>query len=51
MDAVFANFDEYLKAFGLTIGLFVDPGHTTPELPPKPNWEPKPANRSGVRQP
>ena len=30
----------------VTIGLFVDPGHTTPELPPKPNWEPKPANRS-----
>ncbi len=23
MDAVFSNFDEYLKAFGLTIGLFV----------------------------
>jgi enterochelin esterase family protein len=30
----------------VTIGLFVDPGHKTPELPPKPNWEPKPANRS-----
>ena len=30
----------------VTIGVFVDPGHTTPELPPKPNWEPKPANRS-----
>ncbi|HEX5919067.1 MAG TPA: ABC transporter permease subunit, partial [Nocardioides sp.] len=26
MDAVFANFDEYLKAFGLTIGLFVVSG-------------------------
>ncbi|WP_181312524.1 amino acid ABC transporter permease [Nocardioides campestrisoli] len=26
MDAVFSNFDEYLKAFGLTIGLFVVSG-------------------------
>ena len=26
MDAVFANFDDYLKAFGLTIGLFVVSG-------------------------
>ncbi len=30
----------------VTIGLFVDPGHTTPELPKKPNWEPKAQNRS-----
>jgi enterochelin esterase family protein len=30
----------------VTIGLFVDPGHTTPDLPPKPNWEPKAQNRS-----
>ena len=30
----------------VAIGLFVDPGHTTPELPPKPNWEPKAQNRS-----
>jgi enterochelin esterase-like enzyme len=29
----------------VTIGLFVDPGHNG-ELPPKPGWEPKPANRS-----
>src|SRR5690349_8105071 len=28
----------------VTIGVFVDPGHTTPELPPKPNWEPKAGN-------
>ena len=26
MDAVFSNFDDYLKAFGLTIGLFVVSG-------------------------
>ena len=26
MDAVISNFDEYLKAFGLTIGLFVVSG-------------------------
>jgi enterochelin esterase family protein len=30
----------------VTIGVFVDPGHKKPELPPKPNWEPKPENRS-----
>jgi enterochelin esterase-like enzyme len=29
----------------VTVGLFVDPGHKG-ELPPKPNWEPKPENRS-----
>jgi enterochelin esterase family protein len=33
-------------AMPVTVCLFVDPGHTTPELPPKPNWEPKPGNRS-----
>lgn len=33
-------------AMPVTIGLFVDPGHTTPELPPKPGWDPTPANRS-----
>lgn len=30
----------------VTIGVFVDPGHTTPELPDKPGWTPPPANRS-----
>ena len=30
----------------VTIGVFVDPGTTQPELPPKPGWEPKPENRS-----
>lgn len=29
----------------ITIGVFVDPGHTGP-LPDKPGWEPRPANRS-----
>lgn len=31
----------------ITIGVFVDPGHTGP-LPDKPGWEPRPANRSIV---
>lgn len=30
----------------VTIGIFIDPGHTTPELPEKPGWRPTPANRS-----
>lgn len=30
----------------VTIGVFVDPGTTKPELPSKPGWEPKPENRS-----
>lgn len=30
----------------VTIGVFVDPGHTTPQLPRRPGWEPKPGNRS-----
>ncbi|RIK80784.1 MAG: esterase [Planctomycetota bacterium] len=30
----------------VTIGVFVDPGHTSAALPPRPGWEPKPANRS-----
>ena len=30
----------------VTIGVFVDPGHKSKELPPKPGWEPKPENRS-----
>ena len=30
----------------VTIGVFVDPGTTQAELPPKPGWEPKPENRS-----
>lgn len=28
------------------IGIFIDPGHTTAELPPAPGWNPAPANRS-----
>lgn len=30
----------------VTIGLFVDPGHKKPELPPQPGWRPEPENRS-----
>lgn len=30
----------------VTIGIFIDPGHTTPELPEAPGWRPTPANRS-----
>lgn len=30
----------------VTIGVFVDPGHLTPELTEKPGWRPRPANRS-----
>ncbi len=30
----------------VTIGVFIDPGHLTPELPPEPGWRPRPANRS-----
>jgi enterochelin esterase family protein len=30
----------------VTIAVFVDPGHKTAALPPKPGWEPKPENRS-----
>ncbi len=30
----------------VTIGVFVDPGHMRTELPKKPGWNPKPANRS-----
>jgi enterochelin esterase family protein len=33
-------------AMPVTIGVFVDPGHKTAELPPRPGWEPKPENRS-----
>jgi enterochelin esterase-like enzyme len=29
-----------------TIGVFVDPGHKKPELPPEPGWNPQPENRS-----
>ncbi len=29
-----------------TIGVFVDPGHMAEELPEKPGWKPRPANRS-----
>lgn len=30
----------------VTVGIFIDPGHTTDELPEKPGWQPRPANRS-----
>ena len=30
----------------VTIGVFIDPGHQTPELPPEPGWRPRPGNRS-----
>jgi enterochelin esterase-like enzyme len=30
----------------VTIGVFVDPGHKKPELPPEPGWDPQPENRS-----
>ena len=30
----------------VTIGVFVDPGHLSSTLPPKPGWNPKPENRS-----
>jgi len=30
----------------VTIGVFVDPGHTRTELPPEPGWQPRPRNRS-----
>jgi enterochelin esterase-like enzyme len=30
----------------VTIGVFVDPGHKKPELPPEPGWQPEPENRS-----
>ncbi|MDA0349994.1 MAG: alpha/beta hydrolase-fold protein [Verrucomicrobia bacterium] len=30
----------------VTIGVFIDPGHLTAELPPEPGWRPRPANRS-----
>lgn len=30
----------------VTIGVFIDPGHKTAELPPEPGWRPRPENRS-----
>jgi len=36
----------HAKEMPVTIGLFIDPGHLTPELPPEPGWRPRPANRS-----
>ncbi|HRF01912.1 MAG TPA: alpha/beta hydrolase-fold protein [Pirellulaceae bacterium] len=30
----------------VTVGIFIDPGHTTPELPETPGWRPTAANRS-----
>jgi enterochelin esterase-like enzyme len=30
----------------VTIGIFIDPGHKADVLPPKPGWQPRPANRS-----
>jgi len=34
------------RAMPVTIGIFVDPGHLGSELPEKPGWQPRPANRS-----
>ena len=41
-------FDNLIHAeeIPVTICVFIDPGHLTPELPPKPGWRPRPANRS-----
>jgi len=33
-------------AMPVTIGVFIDPGHKKPELPPEPGWQPEPENRS-----
>ena len=44
MDAVFSNFDEYLKAFGLTIGLFVVSGLASMVLGT--SWPPSGSARS-----
>ncbi|MCA8992506.1 MAG: esterase family protein [Planctomycetaceae bacterium] len=30
----------------VTVGIFIDPGHKKPELPPKAGWQPTPENRS-----
>ena len=30
----------------VTLGLFIDPGHKKPQLPPQPGWRPRPENRS-----
>ena len=34
------------KEMPITIGVFVDPGHLTPDLPAEPGWRPRPDNRS-----
>jgi enterochelin esterase family protein len=34
------------KEMPITIGVFVDPGHLTPDLPAEPGWRPRPGNRS-----
>ena len=43
-----AVFDRLIHAgeMPVTIGLFVDPGHQKPELPPEPGWRPRAENRS-----
>jgi enterochelin esterase-like enzyme len=33
-------------AMPVTIGIFIDPGHTKEQLPEKPGWQPRPENRS-----
>ncbi len=41
-------FDNLINAGDLPviIGIFIDPGHTTEELPSAPGWRPRPQNRS-----
>ncbi len=34
------------QAMPVTIGIFIDPGHKSQELPENPGWQPRPANRS-----
>jgi enterochelin esterase family protein len=43
-----AVFDNLIHqgAMPVTIGVFIDPGHKKPELPPEPGWQPEPENRS-----
>ena len=43
--AVFDNLI-HSKEIPITICVFIDPGHLTPELPPELGWRPRPANRS-----
>lgn len=41
-------FDNLIHAgdMPVTIGIFIDPGHLKDELPPQPDWRPRPENRS-----